>query len=405
MQPSIGYADVNMHHADKRNILYILPKSDYFSRGKRGSVVHAIGVINGLLANGHDVTVLSGRGLRDLRNGIGARAELVEVREPQGLGWLFALGREARMRHGRAGGFDVVIIRYRTSCGPLLARLALSLPDTLRVVEVNSLGFHQTSGLPIWLRAPLLMWECGLLRRFDRCYVISDQLKRDICRRPLINRLSPERVLVVPNAADPTLTCRDTDAGDGMVEAIGGNAPLRFAYLGVLQSYYDFELMIAAFREYHTENRATELHLWGDGPLLAKARAAATNHANIFFHGRYDISAFDARRSLGDAVLLLPYGTVGQDFRSPIKLFEYMALGYPIIASAVGQITDILQDGRTGLLYQPGSVHDLVRCLRELGVDSARRLRMAQAVRDDFRQNHTWTLRMKQLVAQLPPHA
>ena len=48
---------------NKKRILYILPKKDYFSQGDRGRVSHALGVAEGLSQIDHAVTVLSGEGI------------------------------------------------------------------------------------------------------------------------------------------------------------------------------------------------------------------------------------------------------------------------------------------------------------------------------------------------------
>ncbi|MGC8979344.1 glycosyltransferase family 4 protein [Caldisericum sp.] len=53
-------------------------------------------------------------------------------------------------------------------------------------------------------------------------------------------------------------------------------------------------------------------------------------------------------------------------FGSPTKLFEYMAMGKPIVASKLGQIGEILKDRETALLVEPGNIDELVRGINEL---------------------------------------
>ncbi len=63
-------------------------------------------------------------------------------------------------------------------------------------------------------------------------------------------------------------------------------------------------------------------------------------------------------------ILVIPYsgeitikgGTNAAEFTSPIKLFEYMAAGKPILSSSLPTILEILEDGRTASLFEPGEI-------------------------------------------------
>lgn len=62
-------------------------------------------------------------------------------------------------------------------------------------------------------------------------------------------------------------------------------------------------------------------------------------------------------------------------------LLEAMALGKPLVASRGGAVPEIVIDGETGLLFEPGRSDALARCLRELLNDPARAARLADAGR------------------------
>ena len=61
------------------------------------------------------------------------------------------------------------------------------------------------------------------------------------------------------------------------------------------------------------------------------------------------------------------------DYFSPLKIYEYMAAGMPIIASSVGQIPSILDDGRTGILVPPSEPAALAAALTRVADDPALR--------------------------------
>jgi len=75
---------------------------------------------------------------------------------------------------------------------------------------------------------------------------------------------------------------------------------------------------------------------------------------------------------------------------SPLKLYEYMAAGLPIVASNTGQITEVLTHRRTALLHPPGSVRKLVDHIEELRLNPARRARLGRAARHLAVKRYSW---------------
>jgi glycosyltransferase involved in cell wall biosynthesis len=64
-----------------------------------------------------------------------------------------------------------------------------------------------------------------------------------------------------------------------------------------------------------------------------------------------------------------------------IAAVEASAVGLPVVATAVGGLTDIVADGETGFLIQPGDAETLARHLRRLAEDAGLRTRLGQAAR------------------------
>jgi glycosyltransferase involved in cell wall biosynthesis len=92
-------------------------------------------------------------------------------------------------------------------------------------------------------------------------------------------------------------------------------------------------------------------------------------------------------------VLVSPHGRQidgGEFFGSPTKLFEYMAAGRPIVASAVGQIGDVLRDDESALLVPPDDAQALCSAIVRLIDDPCLRDRLARAARTLAEERHTW---------------
>lgn len=71
------------------------------------------------------------------------------------------------------------------------------------------------------------------------------------------------------------------------------------------------------------------------------------------------------------SVLVLPNtaSTISERYTSPLKLFEYLTMGRPIVASDLTAIREVLEPGRTALLVPPGDTHALGAALERLRLD------------------------------------
>jgi glycosyltransferase involved in cell wall biosynthesis len=84
-------------------------------------------------------------------------------------------------------------------------------------------------------------------------------------------------------------------------------------------------------------------------------------------------------------------------FGSPTKLFEYMAMGKPIVASALGQIADVLEDGRTALLVTPGNVDELSKALRRAVSDRSLAVELGMNARQEALAKYTWSRHVEEM--------
>lgn len=202
----------------------------------------------------------------------------------------------------------------------------------------------------------------------------------------------PSRVHVLPNGVDPTLFrpgLRDPGVrkrwrlGDGPV--LGFVSGLR-PWHGV----DDLMPLLAALAPRHPDLR---LVVAGDGParerLVREAASRGLADAVVFtgWVPHEELAPLVRHFDVG----LAPYGVPPHAFYfSPLKLFEYMACGVPVVAPALGQIAEIVRDGVTGLLYPPGDVAALAAACHALLRDPARRARVGGAAAAEIHARYTW---------------
>lgn len=192
------------------------------------------------------------------------------------------------------------------------------------------------------------------------------------------------RVSVIPNGVDTTRfrPSRRPESG----------RPFTVGFVGSLKPWHGLGVLAEAFARLHERDPASRLLVVGDGPLRARlaadldarglAGAATLTGAVEPAHVPALLGAID--------VAVAPYPGREGFYFSPLKVYEYMAAGLPIVASAVGQVAETVVDGRTGLLCPPGDPVALAGALERLRLDSALRARLGRAARACAVREHTW---------------
>jgi glycosyltransferase involved in cell wall biosynthesis len=221
---------------------------------------------------------------------------------------------------------------------------------------------------------------------FQRLVVISTALER--IYRALYPRLDPHKIVVARDAADAV-----SPAAPGA--AHGERSRLSVAYVGSFIRGNGVDVVVELAR------RRPELDfhvVGGKEPELGDFRRATRGFENLTFHG------FVAPARLGQVypdfdVVLAPYHADIPSARwiSPMKLFEYMAHGKAIVASALPVVREVLDDEQNALLAAPGDVAAFSRCLDRLG-DAELRKRLGQAAQQKLEAEFTWRRRAERVL-------
>ena len=140
-------------------------------------------------------------------------------------------------------------------------------------------------------------------------------------------------------------------------------APVRFLFLGSLQPHKGIGVVLEAFRR--APDAPLSLDIAGAGTMADACLAAARRDPRIRFHGF--VTGGEKEGLLGSAdVLLFPslcWEVVG------LVMLEAFAHGVPVIASRTGGIPEFVEDGRTGLLVEPGDATALATQMLRLAAN------------------------------------
>jgi glycosyltransferase involved in cell wall biosynthesis len=129
------------------------------------------------------------------------------------------------------------------------------------------------------------------------------------------------------------------------------------------------------------------LVIMGDGPLRKplESEAAARNLSNITFAGWR--SRGEILSAMKSASLLITPSLWYEGF--PMTVVEAFACGIPVICSRLGGLREIVEDGSTGLHFNPGDAEDLAGKLDLLWTQPSQLAAMGRAAREEYKRNYT----------------
>jgi glycosyltransferase involved in cell wall biosynthesis len=378
-----------------RRITYLRaePSLRWMGLSVGGAATHTAGVISGLVADGADVHVYAPERPPGTEM---APCTVVPARSLlQLVHWLTLVEHSTTLADAAQGRpVDAVYQRYA-----LGSFAGLELASRLRVPLI--LEFN---GSEIWAERH---WGSGRVRLGERLaalemrnlldatlvVVVSEPLREQLAE----HGIAPERVLVNPNGVDVDALAplRAQPPAHWRAELGRPEAPT-VGFIGTFGLWHGVKLLpelIARVAETHPGAR---WHLVGDGPLRPEVLEELSQRGladrvlspGLVEHGRATelLAACDVCVS---PHVPNPDGT--PFFGSPTKLFEYMGLARPIVASDLDQIGEVIEHERTGLLVAPGEPALAAAAVARLLDDAELRGRLGAAALEAAQERHSWT--------------
>jgi glycosyltransferase involved in cell wall biosynthesis len=377
-----------------RSVLYLRSQFWLGLQGG-GSVAHTAGVIDGLTAAGVRVDVVSS----DTLVGVEGPLSVVPpttwfdgvLRELEELAYNVAFLKAARRRprpdliYQRHTAFNVV--------GAVLSRL-WRVPFVLEFNSSEVWKGRYWGGVRLLGVASLV--EDVNLRAADRIVVVSSPLRDSL----VAQGVPGAKVLVNPNAVEPARFLPD-ERNQALRTEIGvaADAPL-VCFSGTFGVWHGIPTLAKTLPKLLATRPEVRVVLLGDGPLRHLVEGL---DERILLPGLVPYAAVPGYLAASD-ILVAPHGAQadgGEFFGSPTKLFEYMAAGRAIVASAVGQIGDVLEDDRNALLVPPDDPDALCQAIVRLVDDPGLRARLGAAAREAAVAEHTWRHNAERLLAAL----
>jgi glycosyltransferase involved in cell wall biosynthesis len=356
--------------------------SDQTVPGTTGGSIHVTAVADGLARLGHDVHVAVTPGGEFPRDAV----HWIALPPPAGrkeLRWANTRALRAMARELRP---DVVIERYYNFGGEGIA--AADDVGAIAVLEVNAPVIdHPGSGKKLLDRAlifePMRRWRERICRRSD--------------------------LIVTPNAAilppdTPRSKILEVEWGadtDRFHPGVTGSIPFDrpadtvAVFAGAFRNWHGTIHIVTALRELRARGRRDIGAVFiGDGPELRRVREAAEGLDGVIFTGAIAHDRLPACLSACD-IGVAPFDPDSHPslalgfYWSPLKIFEYMATGLPVVAPALDRIPNLVGHNREGLLYDSAIRTGLPHAFEAL-TDLHLRQRLGRAARERAVRDYSW---------------
>lgn len=368
--------------------------------GSHGGSTHTWEVARGLHARGHEVVVVahSPRG-----TGTWRRPEIVDGVEIRYLDLpksLSLFGYPVIAHLARRFEPAVIMERYYNLAGAgILAAHRRGIPSLL---EVNALIVDPPAvfkrRLDDRLGGPLRRWATWQCRAATRIVTpLATTVPAGVERARIVELPWGANVQTfAPTAQAPveeSLRTRLTLAPAEQVAVFAGS-------FRVWHGVHDF--MQAAMRLI-AAGEPFQFVLIGDGPERAAAEQIAAPHAERFrFLGKVPHQDMPALLSMAGAGVA-PFNTAGHPalraagfYWSPLKIYEYMAMGLPVVTPAIPPLDTTIREGIEGALYPEGDIPALAEAIRRV-LRSPQRRQMGMQARERVVRDFSWERHCQEL--------
>jgi len=284
---------------------------------------------------------------------------------------------------------DVLYQRHSdfTVSGVILSRL-LSVP---LILEANaSEVWHQANWGKLTLKRLCALCEDISFSGARAIVVVSDVLKKQLVE------LGAEegKIIVNPNGVAPEIF-HPGISGNKVREKLGLHQKKVVGFLGSFDYWHGAEILAQAVGHVLKEEPLARFLFIGHGRLREKVEGIVKDSGaadKALFVGSVPHEEVPQFLAACD-ILVSPHVPLAQGtefFGSPTKLFEYMAMGKPIVASRLGQIAEVLRHKETAFLVQPGDPEELAQGILRLLKDQELGETLGKKARETVEKNYTW---------------
>lgn len=288
---------------------------------------------------------------------------------------------------------DVVILRGERYISSILLCRLLRIPLLLE----NNAPFleRQFSPKKKQLRGGKFWYwlEKNVMRLSGHIMLVSKELKDHY----VTCGLPPNQLTVVPNGVDTELF-HPGISGERVRKKLHLEGKTVIGFSGNFAPWHGLDFLIDAVKKLtETENKHEIVLLLIGKPGLRVVMPELPEDITVVT-GRVSYEEVPEYLAAVD-IFVAPYPPITPFYFSPLKIFEAMAMGKVVVASAQGQICELITDEVNGLLYPPGQKVDFIKKIKQLIEEPLQRERLGKKGRETIESKFTWQHNANRILA------
>ncbi len=284
------------------------------------------------------------------------------------------------------------LIYERYSLHNVAGTLAAKTCNIPLLLEVNSpLAYEKEKYDKLVFQKLARNTEKWIFSNADKVMAVSNVLRKYLIEIGIPS----EKIYVIPNGVDIKRFCSNNKTIE-IRNRYGLDGKTIIGFCGFFKKWHNLEMLLEIINE--IKNRNLNLVLIGDGPELESLKKYVQEHVlqdYVIFVGRVSRQEIPEYIDIFD-IALLPSIT---SYASPLKIFEYMAMGKAIIAPRMENIEEVLVDSSNALLFAPNNKSELKDAIHKLVSSPELRGKLGNNAKQDiFKKGYLWKNNVERVV-------
>ncbi len=227
----------------------------------------------------------------------------------------------------------------------------------------------------------------------DKIIVVSSALKKFIVEKYSINE---SKIFIQPNCINPNKIKLNNENVAEISNQYHLNGYKVIGFVGSILPHHGVDILIEAFNLVFHKNIKTKLLIVGDGSIVSHLKTTINKlnlQNNVIFTGKIPHHLVFNYIQIMDVCVMAKSNWYG----SPIKIFEYAAIGKPVIAPNTLPLQDVMVNNENGIVAEMNaeSIANAIQYLLE-NKDEANK--MAETFKQQVLDKYTWQQAAKNII-------
>ncbi len=224
--------------------------------------------------------------------------------------------------------------------------------------------------------------ERMVFSRADALITVSNYFKNCLVEAGI----PEEKIDVSHNAVDPNLF------SPGKTKELNIKIPrdrLILGFVGLFVKWVGLEDLVHLYHQIHSQHPETHLLLVGGGPQESHVRKIVSDfqlQLHVTITGKVPHREIPSYIKVMDICIIPKH----EKYTSPVKLFEYMAMGKAVLVPAYESLGEVIEHGKNGMLFDPNNDHHFLSLLKQMVKNKELLKSLAENARRDVLRNYTW---------------